>query len=104
MALAQDTNQRVLELFAPTAAGAFGEQFGPFAAQVAQRGPCTVEPVRIDGFLAPLACQIGGRNLRADLGDVVVEFNQPSLVIRQAGADHSHRGCVVQVSHRNILR
>jgi len=89
MALTQHPNQSVFQLFAATTAGAFGKQFRPFTAQVAQRGAGSVKPVRINGLVAALACQIGGCDLRADLGDIIVEVDQPALVIRQAGADHS---------------
>ena len=104
MSFTQHADQRVLEFLAAAAAGAFGKQFRPFAAQVAQSGSRAVEPVRINGLVAALACQICGSNLRADLGDIVVEVDQAALVIRQAGGDHGHRGRVLQVSHGNILR
>ena len=63
-----------------------------------------MKPVRVDRFVTALAGQISRRDLRADLGNGVVEFDQPALIIRQAGADHGHGGRVVQVSHGSVLR
>lgn len=58
-----------------------------------------VEPVRIDWLLTALPRKVGCRDLGADLGDIVVEFDKTPLRFRHAGAVHSRRGCVCHVSH-----
>ena len=76
MALTQNSDQRVFQLFAAVAASTLGEEFRPLAAQMPKGCARTVEPIRVNRFLATLPCEIGRRDLGADLGNGVVEFNR----------------------------